>query len=239
MLTQDTLQSCQEVVRYTFRDVELLRRALTHASAKTGEMPSNERLEFLGDAVLGNIISEYLYKNYPTSNEGELTQVKSVVVSTLTLASESRRLGFNGFCLVGKGMRSQSSLPQSILANMFEAVVAAIYLDGGLAPARKFIISCLKPQVDRVERNQHEKNYKSLLQHYAQRKLCCTPEYKVIDEAGPEHLKSFLVITVLDKQEHEKAWGSCKKEAEQRSAKATLLALGIINKSGNRVSRKW
>jgi ribonuclease-3 len=237
MLTDENLDACQKVLKYTFKDAEYLRRALTHASVKTAEQPSNERLEFLGDAVLGMVISEYLFQSYPSSNEGELTQVKSVVVSTITLAAESRRLGIDGFFHVGKGLHGQDTLPTSLMANVFEAIVAAIFLDGGLNPARKFILANLKRQIDRVEKNQHAKNYKSMLQHYAQRKLCFTPFYRVLDESGPEHLKSFLVVTRIGNNEHEMAWGQSKKDAEQKAARATLVRLGIIDKNGNRIHK--
>lgn len=237
MLNDSDATACEQVLGYTFNDKKFLVKALTHASAKTDEMPSNERLEFLGDAVLGMVISKYLYDHYPSSNEGELTQVKSVVVSTLALASECRRMSLQNFCVVGKGMQGHS-LPASILANVFEAVVAAIFLDGGIAEARKFILSNLKNQIDRVERNQHVKNYKSLLQHHAQRKLCQTPTYRVVSESGPEHLKKFLIVTVIGDREYEAAWGSSKKDAEQKSARATLFKIGLIDEHGNRIRKK-
>jgi ribonuclease-3 len=238
MLSDEMLQACQDILKYRFKNTEFLNRALTHASAKTGDSPSNERMEFLGDSVLGLIIAEYLFENYPEASEGELTQVKSVVVSTLTLAAESRRLGLDAFFQVGKGMMTQSELPKSILANVFEAVVAAIYLDGGMIPARKFVLSNLSAQVDKVRSNQHEENYKSILQHFTQREMSQTPYYRVVSEAGPEHEKNFLVVAVVGDKEFETAWGSSKKDAEQKSAKATLIKIGILDRNGTRIRRR-
>jgi len=135
-------------------------------------------------------------------------------------------------------MHTQADLPKSILANVFEAVVAAIYLDGGMTPARKFILSNLTAQVEKVRANQHEENYKSILQNYAQRDMCQTPFYRVVSEAGPEHEKNFLVVTAIGEQEYETAWGSSKKDAEQKSARATLIKMGLLDKNGNRIRRK-
>jgi ribonuclease-3 len=222
---EETLNECQKALGYEFKDRELLSLALTHASCKTDEVPSNERLEFLGDAVLGSVISEYLFHEYPDLTEGEMTQIKSAVVSRPALAEESHRLELWQFMSVGKGVASLNEMPPSLLANVFEAVVGAIYLDGGMEPAREFIMNGLRRQIELTEDGRHGKNYKSLLQEYSQRTFGVLPSYKVMEEKGPDHMKSFLVVAKIEGRTYESAWGNSKKEAEQNAAKATLRVL--------------
>jgi len=221
------LNKCQEALDYNFGNASLLALALTHASRRTDEIPSNERLEFLGDAILGMVISQHLYEKHPDLSEGEMTQIKSVVVSRPTIAAESERLGLWRFLSVGKGMAAMEELPVSLMANVFEAVVGAIYLDGGLEVARDFVLYNLANQIELVETDQHRKNYKSLLQEYSQRDFGALPAYEVVEEEGPDHMKSFRVVTIINGAKHESAWGRSKKEAEQNAAKATLRALKI------------
>jgi ribonuclease-3 len=222
---KNILKECQEALGYQFARPELLALSLTHASRKTRDIPSNERLEFLGDAVLGMVISEYLFGAHPGLAEGEMTQIKSVVVSRPTIAAESDRLGLWRFLSVGKGMAALEEVPVSLLANVFEAVIGAIYLDGGIEVARDFILHNLRNQIELVENDQHRKNYKSMLQEFAQREFGALPTYEVLEEEGPDHMKSFLVVTVVGSKKYESAWGRSKKEAEQNAAKATLRLL--------------
>lgn len=231
---EETLRECQKTLGYDFADRELLSLALTHASCKTDATPSNERLEFLGDAVLGMIISEYLCYKYPELTEGDMTQIKSAVVSRPALAAESERLGLWRFLSVGKGMASLDEMPPSLLANVFEAVTGAIYLDGGLEPAREFILRSLRQQVELTETGWHRRNYKSLLQEYSQRTFETLPSYEVTSEEGPDHMKSFLVVVRIGDRQYESAWGRSKKEAEQNAAKATLRALEIDSPSDSK-----
>jgi ribonuclease-3 len=219
------LKECQEALGYQFRDPSLLALALTHASRKSEDIPSNERIEFLGDAVLGMVISEYLFHTHPDLTEGDMTQIKSVVVSRPTLAVESERLGLWRFLSVGKGMESLEELPASLLANVFEAVVGAILLDGGLECARDFVLQNLRSQIELVENDRHSKNYKSMLQEFSQREFGALPTYDLLKEEGPDHMKSFLVVAVIDGKKYETAWGRSKKEAEQNAAMATLRSL--------------
>jgi ribonuclease-3 len=225
------MEKCQQALGYGFADKELLSLSLTHASCKTDEAPSNERLEFLGDAVLGAVISEYLFHAYPDLTEGEMTRIKSAVVSRPALAAESRRLELWRFLSVGKGVASLDEMPPSLLANVFEAVVGAMYLDGGIEPAREFIMRSLREQIELAENGTHRKNYKSLLQEYSQRAFGALPSYEVREEKGPDHMKSFLVIAKIEGREYESAWGHSKKEAEQNAAKATLRVLGTEHPS--------
>jgi len=221
-MEQDRLEACQEAIGYQFREPFWLQKALTHSSNRSDQGLSNERMEFLGDAILGMVISEHLFHRYQGFSEGELTAIKSVVVCQRTLARHSRLLGFDKHLSVGRGMSDARRLPNSVVANVFEAIVAAIYLDGGIEPARQFMFRNLADDVEEAERTKHETNYKSLLQQIVQRELGCTPLYRVIEEAGPDHAKSFRVVTVINDIEYGTGWGRNKKEAEQRSAKESI-----------------
>ncbi|GJQ58112.1 MAG: ribonuclease III [Candidatus Scalindua sp. AMX11] len=216
------LTECQEQLGYFFENIRLLENALTHTSFKTHYNPSNERLEFLGDAVLGMVISEYLFNRFPDYSEGKLTKIKSVVVSRMTLAKVGIELNLTQYISVGKGLMSTSILPKSLIANVLEAIIAAIYLDGGLEKVTTFIINNLENEVEIVCNNQHEKNYKSILQHYCQKQHGFTPKYKIIKQTGPDHKKTFEVVAVLGSVEHSRGFGNCKKDAEQVAAKKTL-----------------
>ncbi len=215
---------CESRIGYSFRDATFLSQALTHSSIKSDESPSNERLEFLGDSVLGLVMTEFLYNFYDEKDEGELTKIKSVVVSTVVLARESARLGLSELYNVGKGV-GQKRLPVSLQANVFEAVVAAIYKDGGLEFARRFILRNLYHHVLAVAKNQHKKNYKSLLQQWMQKEYNQTPTYAVMSEHGPDHRKNFEVVAVVGKTRYKSGRGTSKKEAEQLAARETLLQL--------------
>lgn len=219
------LKNCKPDLGYTFKDFSLLERALIHTSCKLEYNGSNERLEFLGDAILGMVISEHLYKAFPECCEGELTRIKSVVVSQPILAKVGDGLNLREYVVVGKGLPERKNFPRSLIANVFEAVVAAIYLDGGLKAARDFVLSHLKEEIARVYHNQHEGNYKSLLQQYCQKHLGTLPHYKLINQHGPEHGKTFEVVVVINETEYSQGKGKSKKQAEQLAAEATYKSL--------------
>jgi ribonuclease-3 len=221
------LRECERKVQYEFTDLRLLHEALTHSSIKTLDKPSNERLEFLGDSVLGLVMTEFLYNFFQEHDEGELTQIKSVVVSTTILAAESERLGLSDHYNVGKGVTRRKRLPNSLQANVFEAVIAAIYKDGGLEAARRFILRNIYHQVLNVVENAHHTNHKSLLQQWAQKELNVTPTYRVLSETGPDHLKSFEVIAMVGDRKYAIGAGRSKKESEQVAARDTLAMLAI------------
>jgi ribonuclease-3 len=216
----DVLADCQAALEYTFTNLDHLRLALVHASSTDDRAVSNERMEFLGDAILGAVVSEQLYVDYPAAQEGELTRIKSAVVSREGLARASERIDLGRFLTVGKGIAVDEPLPDSVLAGAFESVVAAVYLDGGLEPARTFILRLLKDDLQRVAEDRHRRNYKSLLQHYAQRHLGRTPAYRVLEEQGPQHSRAFRVAAVVGDRTFPAAWGPSKKDAEQAAAKA-------------------
>ena len=224
-MEQDNLDACQGAIGYRFKEPFWLQKALTHSSNRNDLGLSNERVEFLGDAILGMVVSEYLFHKYQDHTEGELTAIKSIVVSQRSLAQHSRGLGLDQFLSVGRGMSEVRRLPDSVVANVFEALVAAIYLDRGLEPTREFVLGVLEEDIEDAERTKHEQNCKSQLQQLAQRELGCTPTYRVIEEAGPDHAKSFRVVTLINGAEYGTGWGRNKKEAEQRSAKESLTLL--------------
>jgi ribonuclease-3 len=231
----ERLRACEEAIGYVFRSPSLLRKALTHSSLKDDENPSNERMEFLGDSILGMIVSEYLYGTLPAVDEGELTRVKSVAVSSQILARCAEGLRLAKYLRVGKGISSRSRLPRSILANAVEAITAAIYLDSGLDDARLFVLQNLLPRIEEVLEDRHARNYKSLLQQLAQREYSSTPTYRLVAEEGPDHQKSFEVAAVVEGREFASARGKTKKTAEQQAAK---LALRRLRSGRARRSRK-
>lgn len=225
----ETLQKMEARLGHRFANPRLALQALTHSSAKDKDSPCNERLEFLGDAILGHVISEHLYHNFPGYEEGELSTMKSIVVSASTLSEKAFELGIEDIIILGRGLKEKRNLPRSILANAFEAVIAALYLDAGFEKTREFILSTLRVKVDQILKDEHEKNYKSLLQDYAQRMRATIPLYKVLKEEGPDHRKMFQVVVDLAGTQFGPAWGANKKEAEQRAAKKALQMLGLLS----------
>ncbi len=216
---------CQKQIGYEFKDLSLAVAALTHASGAVSRLQSNERLEFLGDAILGFTICEWLYAQHPEYLEGELTQVKSAVVSRRCCAKVSRRLGLEECLILGKGMQSASGVPKSLLSDVFEALVAAIYLDGGMEPARQFVLRTMEDELLQAVKGHSIGNYKSALQHLAQRQHGIAPSYQLVGEKGPDHSKAFQIVAVLGKTKFTPAWGRNKKDAEQRAAGNALAEL--------------
>ena len=199
--------------------------ALTHSSGATSRVESNERLEFLGDAILGMVVCQELFHSYPDLLEGELTRIKSVVVSRETCAAVSEQLGLEECLFLGKGMTAQSSIPKSLLADVFESLIAAIYLDGGFDAARDFIERHVFAFIQPVADGDAGGNYKSDLQHYAQRVFGRTPTYLMLDEQGPDHEKNFQIAACIGDQQFDAAWGQSKKQAEQMAAQNALRQL--------------
>jgi ribonuclease-3 len=220
------LEECQTALGYRFRRPELLRAALTHTSGADTRLSSNERMEFLGDAVLGLVCCEQLYTRFPEYQEGDLTKIKSAVVSRRTCARISRQLDLGEYLFLGKGMHYQSVIPSNMLADVFESLVGAIYLDGGLEPAKDFVLKYLIPEIELVAEAAHAGNYKSLLQQVAQKEFNATPQYHLLDEKGPDHSKCFKISAVIGRYHYPAAWGRTKKEAEQ---KAAMNALAMVN----------
>lgn len=218
----EPLEACQDVLAYRFQDLGYLRSALTHASGANHRLSSNERLEFLGDAILGAVVCDLLYLRFPEALEGELTRIKSHVVSRRTCAKLSRKMGLERFLVLGKGMGGQRMTPPSVLADVFESLVGAIYLDGGLEAARQFIVSRIEPEVESAVVGEAGANHKSQLQQLAQRQYASTPTYRLLDEKGPDHSKCFKIAAQIGERHFTPAWGPTKKDAEQRAARNAL-----------------
>ena len=217
--------ACEARIGYDFSDKSLLRAALTHASGALHRLASNERMEFLGDAILGAVVCELLYRRYPESLEGDLTKLKSIVVSRQTCAKISESLGMREFLILGKGMSVHPTVPSSLLADVFESLIAAIYLDGGIQFVRQFIETHLTPEIDLASEGETGGNYKSLLQQVSQREHGTTPTYQLLDEKGPDHSKCFKISAQIGTHRYQPAWGRNKKEAEQRAARNALYEL--------------
>jgi ribonuclease-3 len=224
-LTDELLDECETVLDYSFADRSMLRRALTHSSSARTRTESNERLEFLGDAILGSVICEELFQRYPASAEGELTRIKSVIVSRATCAKVTHGLGLDEFLLLGKGLANGRRIPGSISAAAFEAIIGAMYLDGGREVARDFILDCMDELIHQVSDLTAGTNYKSLLQQLSQKEFGETPAYIVLDEKGPDHSKCFKVSASIGTMRYVAAWGPSKKEAEQRAASNALAEI--------------
>ncbi len=207
---------------HDFRDVALLELALTHASAQ-GEL-DNERLEFLGDAALDLIVAEELFRAHGDLSEGPLTELKASVVSRKALAQAAVRLDLGTRAVVGPGMRGRA-LPISVLANLYEAILGAVYLDGGYAAARVFALATLSEALARVHRRVPAANPKQALQQLAQARWGEVPDYELLDERGSAHARAFLVAAEMQGRRFPSAWGRTLKEAERWAAHEALLVL--------------
>ena len=222
------LIECQERIGYVFKDPALLRAALTHSSSAAARQESNERMEFLGDAVLGLVICQALYEQLPNAMEGELTKIKSAVVSRRLCAQVADTLKLADCLILGQGIDNGEHLPRSLAAAVLESVVGAIFLDGGLDPVRDFILRNMGEVVRQAVESEHQFNYKSHLQQYAQRVLNATPQYELLDEKGPDHAKCFEIAVVIGGRQFASAWGPNKKQAEQKAAYTALSELNQL-----------
>lgn len=212
-------------IGYKFNNRGLLLSALTHSSGAEHRLSSNERMEFLGDSILGVVVCELLYHQFPAYLEGDLTRIKSIVVSRQTCAKISQALGMQEFLILGKGMTTHPSVPTSLLADVFESLVAAIYLDGGMEVTKTFILKHIAPEIELAAGGESGFNYKSVLQQVAQREHGTTPTYQLMDEKGPDHSKCFKIAAQVGNAQFHSAWGRNKKEAEQRAARNALSEL--------------
>ncbi|MCI0362274.1 MAG: ribonuclease III [Phycisphaerales bacterium] len=227
------IQRIEELLDHRFGDHDLLQRALTHASLVDSRLQSNERLEFLGDAVLGLVVCSYLYDRYGALLEGEMTKIKSTVVSRRVCAEIAAALGLDELLRLGKGMSKRAALPGSVLAAVFESLVGALYLDGGLEVARRFILRTMQPRIELAARSGHQSNFKSVLQQTAQQLMGLTPQYIVLDEKGPDHAKCFEVAVEIGARRFGSCWGPSKKQAEQDAALQALKELGFATSAAN------
>ncbi|TWT41849.1 Ribonuclease 3 [Phycisphaerae bacterium RAS1] len=222
------LEQCQKRIGYQFKNPKLLKAALTHSSVADHRRDSNERMEFLGDAVMGLVVCQELYERLPESMEGDLTKIKSAVVSRRTCADVADRMHLSEALHLGQGMEPGDHLPRSLGAAALEALIAAVYLDGGFLVAREFVLRLMAPDIDAACESQHQFNFKSQLQQFAQRELGATPQYELLDEKGPDHAKCFEIAVTVGRKRFPGAWGPSKKEAEQKAAYSALIALGQL-----------
>jgi len=223
-----SLSDIQQRIGYTFKDAELLERALTHKSyANENRVPyHNERMEFLGDAVLSLVISEYLMKACPDSTEGDLSRLRAAVVSEPALAAISRGIGLGDHLLLGKGEdQTGGRNKDSLLADCLEALIAAVYLDAGKDDAESLIIRLFEEVIKKTNSSGGSLDYKTKLQELCQEQLKQLPEYRIVSETGPDHQKQFEIEVWFKGQLSGRGSGRSKKEAEQRAAKEALAKL--------------
>jgi ribonuclease III len=228
------LQLFQRHTGIRFRELEFLNQAFTHRSfaneaSETGE--NNERLEFLGDSVLGLVVSEYLYEDLPDQPEGELARVKSFVVSEASLSEIARGLRVDNFILIGKGEEySGGRSKKAILADCLEAIIGAYYLDSGFEAVERFVHQMLIPEINKVLENRHAKDYKTLLQEYVQKRMKTYPKYRVVQKTGPDHDKTFWIEVHIGDRSFGAGKGKNKKEAEQEAARIAFEGMQVPEK---------
>ena len=229
---RDEFTDLEQAIGYRFTDRGLLEQALTHRSRAaedtSGAVADNESLEFLGDAVLGLVVADVLFRQYPDYSEGQKSKVKAAVVSAQSLARHADRLGLGQHLILGRGEeKTGGRLKPALLSDAYEALIAAIYLDGGLPAAATFLSRELKGAIDAGSAQTFAVDHKSALQEQLQAFGWALPEYRVSGEAGPDHRKMFTVDVIADGRVLGTATGRAKKEAEQAAAKAALHALAL------------
>ena len=218
------LENVEKELKYTFKNKELLKTAFTHTSyAYERHVDSNEKLEFLGDSILEFISSRYLYENYTNLQEGEMTKLRATVVCEKSLYKIAVRHNFGDFLFLGKSEKQNGgNKRQAILADSVEAVIAAMYLDGGLEPVDKFILENLKDEIEQASHHVGDKDYKTVLQEKLQENGDVKIEYEIIKETGPDHDKSFEAQVIFNGKILAKGSGKSKKGAEMQAAKKAL-----------------
>jgi len=220
------LEKLQKILHVKFKNKTHLLRALTHRSFvnESGKnIRDNERLEYLGDSVLGLVVNEYLFKHFEDYREGKLAKIKSAIVSEASLSKISRRLQLGNFIFMGRGEeRSGGRERVSILANTLEAIIGAFYLDSGLKSCRKFVLSLIKDDIENINSLTYLRDPKTTLQEYVQKKYKDRPIYQVIEERGPDHRKEFTVKLIINGLEISTGEGPSKRIAETNAAKASL-----------------
>lgn len=227
-MNSERLQQIENVLQYHFTDPALLEKALLHSSHADDRLESNERMEFLGDSILGMVICRELFRRFPEYLEGDLTKIKSMMVSRKICSKVAGQLRLTDYIVVGKGTDRSRAVNGSIAAGTLEAVIAAIYLDGGLESVESFVLRVFDPLLEEADAEAHQENFKSLLQQHCQRFYNTTPSYDLLDEKGPDHNKCFEVCVVIRKRRYPSAWGITKKEAEQKAAYNALVQLELI-----------
>lgn len=221
----------EQKIGHDFKNKSLIEAAFTHRSYLNENRASgkehNERLEFLGDAVLELVVTEYLYAKYPEKPEGELTSFRAALVNTVSISDAATKLGMNDFLLLSRGESKDTGRARSIiLANAFEAIIGALYLDGGYSAAERFIAEQLFHKTDEVVEKRLWQDAKSRFQEVAQEKVGVTPRYEVVSQSGPDHDKKFVTGVYLGGLQIAKGEGKSKQEAEQAAAENALKVKG-------------
>ena len=228
---RDEFEALQQAIAYRFRDRGLLEHALTHTSRAnedvSGGVVDNESMEFLGDALLGFVVADLLFREFPQFDEGQKSKIKASAVSTATLARMAERLQLGEHLLLGRGEeKTGGRRKQALLADTYEALIAAIYLDGGVEHARAFIVREFTPLLDEVRRDGVSgQDYKSALQELLQSRELPLPEYRLVGAQGPDHRKRFEIEVGVKGERLATATGASKKEAEQEAARCALKKL--------------
>ncbi|MCD8180533.1 MAG: ribonuclease III [Firmicutes bacterium] len=222
------MKNVQEKIGYTFKNINLLETALTHSSyANEAKRESNERLEFLGDSVLSVIISDYIFRRLPNVAEGWLSKYRATLVCEQSLYEASKKISLSKFILLGKGEEMTGGRERpSIVSDAFEAVLAAIYLDGGMETARKWVINLMRDSIDDVIMGHGYADYKTMLQEALQKGNKGKVTYRTISETGQDHNKTFEVEVLVDDVPQNRGKGHNKKEAEQNAAHTALKNIG-------------
>ncbi len=232
-LSDEQIARLESKLDYHFRNRALITQALKHRSylSVTNEprLASNERLELLGDAVLGMVVTEYLFKKFPTKEEGDLTAMKSLMVSRKILTRIANQIGIGEFVLLNEAEQKAGGRNRpSILTDTFEAIIGAIYLDGGLPAVVNLVHRKLLARTNKIISEEQNKNFKSILLEYSQSKNLGLPQYLVRDEEGPDHNKVFTIEVIINNEVLGIGKGNSKKKAEQLSAKSALKKLNVL-----------
>ncbi|MCL1946248.1 MAG: ribonuclease III [Chitinivibrionia bacterium] len=232
-MKRNEIDELQKSIGYYFKDSALLFHALTHKSAINPEIDptgiaSNERLEILGDSILDFLVVEELYGRRPVYTEGQITQIKSLIVSRKIIGEVADGINLKNAMIFGKSYKNLENPKTDVCSNAFEALIAAVYLDGGLDNARKILEKKLFPFIETALAQEENINYKALVQEFLQSKGLSPVKYAILSEDGPEHKKTFTVEIEIENEKIGTAQGSSKKIAEQKVAKIAAKKLGII-----------
>lgn len=229
-MVDEQIDLAERIIGHRFADEELLRTALTHPSFSFEEdFPQMyERLEFLGDAVLGFVVTDYIYRHYPDFQEGELAKLRASVISGEVLAELAGDLELGNCIFMGKGVEQMGGRHRtSILADCFEAIIGAAYLDAGIEATRDLVLDMVEGRIRRQSETRQWTDFKSRLQEHTMREMNVTPTYEIISETGPSHEKTFQSIVMLRGMVYGEGSGSSKKRAEQGAAREALARLGV------------
>jgi ribonuclease-3 len=225
------LASLQKQIGYTFQDISLLNKALTHKSyvnENSQSLKDNERFEFLGDSVLDLIVSGYIIKAFPDFAEGTLSKIRAAVVNEACLAELARQIDLGKYLLLGKGEAASGGREKnSLLANTYEALAGAVYFDSGLETALDIYLPVLDKEIAKYAETARFRDYKSELQEYTQTQFNCIPNYNIVNEKGPAHAKEFEVVVLVQESIRGRGNGKSKKEAEQAAAKSALESFNL------------